>query len=264
MTPISPEQVRIAMLDILQEVHDFCEKNSLTYFMAFGTLLGAVRHKGFIPWDDDIDIWMPRPDYEKFIATYSHPFYKVLSARNDARYPLDFTKVHDERTFVEEDRGDGNWGIFVDIFPLDGMPSEKEFLKMKESVAAVRRLIANQRFTRKFKVSRSTGLKKSLAAIAGRIAHPFVSLSWLIRQEEKIMKRHEYGSCPFISDLTDIHPMLFEKKMAEERILLDFEGRQFYAPKEYDKWLTILFGDYMTPPPEDKRVSNHGIKAFIK
>ena len=78
MTPISPEQVRIAMLDILQEVHDFCERHSLTYFMAFGTLLGAVRHKGFIPWDDDIDIWMPRPDYERFIASYAHPFYKVL------------------------------------------------------------------------------------------------------------------------------------------------------------------------------------------
>lgn len=264
MTPISKEQLRSTMLDILSEIHSFCEKNSLRYFMAFGTLLGAVRHKGFIPWDDDVDIWMPRPDYERFLAAFAHPYYKVLTARNDASYPLDFAKVHDERTLVEETGGDGNWGIFVDVFPLDGMPSEDEFRRLKKKVAAVRRIIANQRFTRKFKISRETGLKKSLAAIVGKIAHPFVSLSRLIRKEEDIMRRHDYDSCPFISDLTDIHPLLFEKGIAEERILLDFEGRRFYAPKEYDKWLTILFGDYMTPPPEEKRVSNHGIKAFIK
>ena len=264
MTPVSPEQLRSTMLNILSEIHSFCEKYSLRYFMAFGTLLGAVRHKGFIPWDDDVDIWMPRPDYERFLDTFNHPFYKMLTARKDSRYPLDFAKVHDERTLVEEIGGDGNWGIFVDVFPLDGMPSEEEFQRLKKRVAAVRRVIANQRFTRKFSISRETGLKKSLAAIAGRIAHPFIKLSWLIRKEESIMSCHDYDTCPFISDLTDIHPLLFEREIATERILLDFEGRQFYAPKEYDKWLTILFGDYMTPPPEEKRVSNHGIKAYFK
>ncbi|MBR6053791.1 MAG: LicD family protein [Bacteroidales bacterium] len=264
MTPIPPEQLRTWMLDILQEVHDFCEKNSLRYYLAFGTLLGAVRHKGFIPWDDDIDIWMPRPDYEKLCSNFSHPYLKVINARTRENYPLDFTKVHDERTLVTEEGGDGDWGVFIDIFPLDGIPSEAEFTKMKKKVAAFRHLAANQRFTRKFKIARSTGLKKSLAAIAGKIIHPFISLSSILKKEDKYMRRYDFDGCPFCSDLTEIKPSLLEKSMVRERILLDFEGRKFYGPKEYDKWLTLVFGDYMTPPPEDKRVAIHMLRGFVK
>ena len=252
------------MLDILSVVHDFCESLSLKYYLAFGTLLGAVRHQGFIPWDDDLDIWMPRPDYEKLCAEFSHPYLKILNARTQDDYPLDFTKIHDERTVVQEDGGDGNWGIFIDIFPLDGIPSIKEFERMKKTVKGYRHLEANQRFTRKFKISRSLGLKKAVAAIAGKLIHPFISLNRILKSEDAFISRYNFESCAYVSDLTDLKPLLLEKDITEERILLNFEGRKFFAPKEYDKWLTLLFGDYMTLPPEEKRVSIHGIKAFRK
>ena len=264
MTQLSVNEMRTGMLDVLSEVHSFCEKNSLRYYLAFGTLLGAVRHKGFIPWDDDIDIWMPRPDYEKLCRNFSHPFFKVINARNRENYPLDFAKVHDERTIVFEDGGDGDWGLFIDIFPLDGIPSKAEFEKMKKKVATFRHLAANQRFTRKLNISRSTGLKKSLAAIAGRIIHPFISLTTILKKEDDYMRRNDFDTCKFFSDLTEIKPSLLDKSLISERVLLDFEGRRFYAPKEYDRWLTVVFGDYMTPPPEENRAATHKITAFVK
>ena len=98
---ISPAEFRVHMMDILADMQRFCDEKGLRYYLSYGSLLGAVRHKGFIPWDDDIDIWMPRPDFERLQAEYDHPYYKVLSAWTDKDYPLDFPKVHDIRTVVE-------------------------------------------------------------------------------------------------------------------------------------------------------------------
>ena len=134
-TEISPAEFRIHMMDILQDMQRFCEEKGLRYYLSYGSLLGAVRHKGFIPWDDDIDIWMPRPDYERFCKEYDHPHYKVLSAWTDKDYPLDFAKVHDIRTKVVEEGGDGDWGVFVDIFILDGIHSPEEGVRMMKRVA---------------------------------------------------------------------------------------------------------------------------------
>ena len=135
MKEISPAEFRVHMMDILQDMQRFCDEKGLRYYLSYGSLLGAVRHKGFIPWDDDIDIWMPRPDYERFAKEYDHPYYKVLSAWTDKNYPLDFPKVHDIRTKVVEEGGDGEWGVFVDIFILDGIHSPEEGVKMMKKVA---------------------------------------------------------------------------------------------------------------------------------
>ena len=259
---ISPADLRVHMLDILQSIHDFCDEKGLRYYLAFGTLIGAVRHHGFIPWDDDIDIWMPRPDLEVLKAEFNHPHYKVLSAETDRSYPLDFVKAHDERTLVEEDGGDGSWGIFVDIFPLDGVPGEREWKKLCKKVGFIRHLVANQRFTYAYSLSARHGLKKNLSILAGRLMHPFLSLNRLLLAEDRIMKTYNYDSYDWFCDFTDLQPHLLNKNEFSDRVLLNFENRRFYAPKAYDKWLTILFGDYMTPPPPEKQISLHGIQAF--
>lgn len=262
MTPLSPTDFRTIMLDILQDIHRFCEEKGLHYFMAFGTLLGAVRHNGFIPWDDDIDIWMPRPDYDRFLKEYESPNYAAIWAGNKSDYPLDFAKVHDTRTIVIEEGGDGDWGIFVDVFPLDGAPDEKHWEQTLKRVSIVRHLVANQRFTRKLAFSKQAGWKKNLSILAGRIAHPFLSIKKLLILENRMMKKYAFMYCDHVCDYTDLTAQFFDKKIFSEAIPMDFEGRAFLAPVDYDKCLTMLFGDYMTPPPLEKRVSYHGTKAF--
>lgn len=263
---ISPVDFRIHMMDILQDMQRFCEEKGLRYYLSYGSLLGAVRHKGFIPWDDDIDIWMPRPDYERFCKEYDHPHYKVLSAWTDKNYPLDFAKVHDIRTKVEEEGGDGDWGIFVDIFILDGIHSPEEGVKMMKKVAFYRSMAANQRFTRKFKIGRSTGFKKSCMALLGKVIHPFVSLQRILQAEDKYISRNDYESCPYVSSLVDYKYQVFLPKEAlDPHTALPFEDRSFWCPADSAKALTETFGpNYMTPPPLEKRTSVHQIKAYWK
>ena len=266
MKEITPAEFRIHMMDILEDMQRFCDEKGLRYYLAYGSLLGAVRHKGYIPWDDDIDIWMPRPDYKRFCEEYDHPYYKVLSAWTDKDYPLDFAKVHDTRTIVEEEGGDGNWGVFVDIFILDGIHSPEEGVKMMKKVSFYRSMAANQRFTRKFKIGRSAGFKKSVMALLGKMVHPFVSLQQILRAEDKYISSNDYDACPYASSLVDYKYQVFVPKEAlDPFVLMPFEDRQFRCPADSDKALTETFGPtYMTPPPPEKRYSVHASKAYWK
>ena len=264
MKEISHSEFLTHMMDILQDVQRFCDGKGLRYYLSYGSLLGAVRHKGYIPWDDDIDIWMPRPDYERLCKEYDHPYYKVLSTWTDAAYPLDFPKIHDVRTKVVEEGGDGDWGVFIDIFILDGIHSPEEGVKMMKKVAFYRSMAANQRFTRKFKIGRKTGFKKSIMALVGKMVHPFVSLARILRAEDKYIASNDYESCPYVSSLVDYKYQVFLPKVAlEPFVLLPFEDREFRCPADSDTALTETFGPkYMTPPPPEKRVSYHGSKVY--
>jgi len=260
------EQVdfRKQMLDILEDIHKFCLENNLRYWIAYGTLLGAVRHKGFIPWDDDMDICLPRPDYERFLKEYSHPNYKVISPYTDKDYPLDYAKVHDIRTIVKEQGGDGNWGIFIDVYPVDGVKSKEEFEKTKKKVRTYRHFVANQRFTRNYRLSEIKDSKKKVAAIAGKLMHPFVSMNYFLKRQDKVMRTSDFNSSELVCNFCGLEPLLFPKEWVSEFEEIPFEDRMFCAPKAYDNMLTLRYGDYMTPPSPERQKSLHDIKAYWK
>ena len=266
MKEISNAELKVMMMDILEDVQRFCDEKGLRYYLSYGSLLGAVRHKGYIPWDDDIDIWMPRPDYERLLKEYDHPYYKVLSAATDKNYPLDFPKVHDIRTYVHEEGGDGDWGVFIDIFILDGIHSPEEGVRMMKKVANYRAVVSNQRFTRKFKLTRSMGAKKFVMSILGKLAHPFISLNKVLLSEDKYIASNNYDECAYASSLVDYKYQVFVPKEAlEPFVMMPFEDRMFRCPADSHASLVETFGpDYMTPPPPEKRYSVHSSKAYWK
>ncbi len=203
------------MTQILVDIDKWCADNSILYSLAFGTLIGAVRHHGFIPWDDDIDIWMPRPDYERFIKEYSHEYFKVISYHETLGYSLEYAKVHDSRTYVTEAGVDVGWGLSVDVFPVDGIPDRNSGRKLASKVASTRRLLANQRFTYKLHVSKSAGLKKKLSIVVGRLIHPFLPLKYVVARVDKTMKKYEYDKCDYIGDFCDLKPVIVEKSVLQ-------------------------------------------------
>ena len=119
---LNKEEIKNIQLDILNSIHQFCSERGIRYSLAFGTLLGAVRHQGYIPWDDDLDIMMPRPDYDRFVAEYqgTHQHYVVQTYKNNESYFLSLAKVYDNRT--EQIIFPTKTGVFVDIFPIEGLP----------------------------------------------------------------------------------------------------------------------------------------------
>lgn len=254
---ISKDELKVLQIEILQSVHDFCIANELNYTLGFGTLLGAIRHQGYIPWDDDIDIMMPRKDYEQLVRNYRHQHYKVYDYRFDKDYVHPFAKIADTRTLLEENANMKNIGINIDVFPLDYLYDTKE-----ESVNFLKSLTPLKRKFR-MKILKpshknvwwkrvainlskmlviNTSLKEISAAINDRIAALSPNTAYLGTPA---------GSDPYA------YKSLYESSLFESYQLVPFEDRSFYAASGYDLILRNYYGDYMKLPPEDKRTSPH-------
>lgn len=256
---ISTDEVKRIQLDILKSITDFCEKYGISYFLAYGTLIGAVRHKGYIPWDDDIDLIMPRPDYERFCKEYKDDekdYYEVLNSYTDVSCYINFTKVHDTRTrFQESYSQENNYGIFVDIFPLDGYIDKKQMVKCHRLFRLIH-----------YKSLRWSGgnsfIKNMVLTIFRIILWPFDIRSLLNKLESESKRKPFEGSeyVYFFSEKTD--PI--KKELFDEYTYTLFEKQQYRIPKRYDELLTLQYGDYMKLPPVEQRVNKHQAKAWWK
>ena len=258
-------RVQLLELDILRDFIRVCEGNRLRYYAVGGTLLGAVRHKGFIPWDDDMDLAMPRKDYDKFLEVYR----TCLSERYDVEhfsiqedvyfYPM---KLRDTKTRVSEKRlsEDDISFLSIDVFPIDGYPDRRfdqfrykigyYFRKMRIGFCNVNRLR---------KIDRPMH-EKALIAFA-KLFRLNEKLSLRKEQEgfDKVFKSTKGKKCKLVGDISgrygfrEFVPVSYFGKPVQ----LPFEDIMINAPKEYDKYLSRIYGDYMQLPPEDKRVSDH-------
>lgn len=252
MEIINIEECRKISLDILKSVADFCENNNITYFLACGTLLGAVRHKGYIPWDDDIDIMMPRPDYKKFLNEYKDDHYKILYPSAGRLY---YAKVYDDRTVKYEQDVDYRkykpTGVDIDIFPLDGFINNENKLKRiykKECFLEMLLRLSNQPIFNR---------KNPIKAI-NRIIPRIIGSKNIVKMIEKNAQTYDYDKNDYVvrmrwspNGFTGILP-----KEIYEKEYMKFEGKDYCVPKGYDKWLTNFYGDYMILPPEDKRITH--------
>lgn len=259
---MSIDEIKKIQLGILADVAGFCEENGLRYYLTYGTLLGAVRHKGYIPWDDDIDIMMPRPDWMKFQEMYNRrdSVYKCFSFYTDPVFPHDFIKAEHTETFQVDRYSLGyNQGVNIDIFPIDGVP--KHFQSLYISVIIALRIVWSRKLFHC--ISESNFIKKSISLM-------IVNLPWGICRvcralAHRMMRLSSYDDSETVGLLTVIgweRKELFDKAMLDGTVSLEFEGRYYSAPYRYDDILKRLYGDYMTPPPESERRPKHLIEAF--
>lgn len=260
------KQIQDMELEILIEFDNFCEKHELIYSLMGGTMLGAIRHNGFIPWDDDIDVSMPRPDYEKFIELTKNGLRKdleVFSINTHENYIHYFAKIVDTRTILYEKnvRDKYKIGLNIDVFPVDGYPEDEKVAK--EHYKKIARL-------KKFgiwsaRIERKDGPVKSMLKSVRNYPFSLVGPSYFARRRDEEYKKFDFVES---NDVTYSTGYADRTKMTKEQFLnlidVEFCGYKFKCQKDYDYILRCIYGDYMTLPPLEKRVSHHNIKVFWK
>ncbi|MDO4813707.1 MAG: LicD family protein [Gemella sp.] len=265
MQKLHPDEIKKIELEILRHIDKFCKENGIEYFLNYGTLLGAIRHGGFIPWDDDLDISMTRENYEKFIKLYKEKNsskYEILSYETDKNYFNTFIKIHDTDTHLVYTNltKSYNSGIFVDIFPIDRFES-KSIISISYFLDSLAYLTYNKKETIQYGDSK---LKDLARRIMWHLVQP-ISPSIFPKLINKLI--------PFYKTDKPTYSIFIINKFKEENILplnigeelteVSFEGEMFPAPKNYHEVLTARYGDYMTPPPEGQRIT-HEFEAYRK
>lgn len=266
MKLIELEERKQIQMQILDAVDKFCLSHDIRYSLACGSLIGAVRHGGFIPWDDDIDIHMLREDYVKFEKEFPEILdrkYKLMSLHRNANWPNLFAKVYDDRTIVKEKIIKCEpLGINIDIFPVDEVPDEEhtwqEFNKKRWND-----LEKTRHYFRAITMHRPIWENIAIALLRFRYIG-FNPHAFGIEREKYAMQYNGKGfQRVYITSYGQIGKP-FPKKLFNELIDIPFEDRHYKAFKDYDTYLSAIFGDYMTPPPPEKRISFHTYDTYWK
>lgn len=268
MKIITDEELKSLQLEILKEVSNFCDKQGYKYFLAYGTLLGAIRHKGYIPWDDDIDIMMPRDDYNAFLKSFNgySGNLVVYAPEIDANYYAPYANVCDIRTILVEPHlnyRNIEVGVKIDIFPLDYVPSNKDnYARIcKESTRLNQiRSVKVSKLSYYHGITRLKLLVKKILFL--RYCFPKVQkdIIDLCNRSNSMSDRKIIDVISFIT----IPNRRFPGEILCESENVPFEQFSFKVPKDYDTCLKCLFGDYMRLPPENKRIAHHGFLAYWK
>ena len=267
------EEIKQCALDILLYLDSFCKSNGITYWLCGGTLIGAMRHKGFIPWDDDIDIMMPRKEYDRLCSEFpSDGRYQLLTSDNTDYFPYAYGKIVDTNTVKLEPlrKKYQKIGVDIDVFPIDNYPDD-----IDESEKMCNEIKVEQQ-----KVYFITARYGKGSNVFKTIARLFTTFYWhltdflginsvekCIQRIQRVAQQHnttETGNCG-ISIIAHYGAKEMNKKnVYSSSVEVEFEGHMFPAPVGYHDYLTGLYGDYMQMPPIEKRETHHGFRAFIK
>ncbi len=260
MNYLSLREIQIEEIKMARAVHEFCEENHIVYYLAYGSLLGAVRHKGFIPWDDDMDLCMPRQDYDKFCRSFKHDDFIIKYCENETLH-APFAKVCNPRIKVDCGRlGDSdNSQLWVDIFPLDGVPdNESEKRKYFRKNAWMLETLMYRRSP----YAKNPNIFKNFLK---RIVYIFYKMQpakydiKLSKKMEKLARSQPLDSSDFFA--VSWEPREYPIELNNNRILYPFENESFYSWADADQILRITYGDYMKLPPQEER-GGHYMKAF--
>ena len=239
----------------LEAIDAVCREHGLRYYLWAGTMLGAVRHKGFIPWDDDMDICMPRPDYEQLISHWREWLpqpYEVIAPETDPTYPYPFAKIEDASTTVLE-RPDFKFleGVYIDVFPIDGAPTDEQKRKSHFKHYKFWRHLLFLRGRDPFKHG------KGPRSWFPWLLHKVYSLEDLQNKVKSYMTKYPYDASDYVCDYDDGLRGVIEKRILGTPQVYPFEDKQFLGVEHYDEYLSNKYGDYMQLPPKEKQIQHH-------
>ena len=239
----------------LEAIDAVCREHGLRYYLWAGTMLGAVRHKGFIPWDDDMDICMPRPDYEQLISHWREWLpqpYEVIAPETDPTYPYPFAKIEDASTTVLE-RPDFKFleGVYIDVFPIDGAPADEQKRKSHFKRYKFWRHLLFLRGRDPFKHG------KGPRSWFPWLLHKVYSLEDLQNKVKSYMTKYPYDASDYVCDYDDGLRGVIEKRILGTPQVYPFEDKQFLGVEHYDEYLSNKYGDYMQLPPKEKQIQHH-------
>lgn len=266
------KEIQSLGLKILSDVDMFCQEHGITYFLAYGTLLGAIRHGGFIPWDDDIDIWIKREDYNRLVDAFpewgaSHGLY-LNSPKTVHKYNRPHSQICLSDTVLLQNQRDDQFeeGYYIDVFPIDGLPANAflRWLRIKH-LQFLKNICTLSAYT--VKADEKKTFKKKILLLASRL--------FKNKDTQKTMLRYEkvagLNDCSSSAYLQIIAPgknrgrnMVLPATDFQDLEIRRFEGMLAAIPCGYDDVLSKLYGDYMTPPPEDQRKPHHDFRLYYK
>lgn len=268
MEKIGLDELKKIQLEILDELHHYCLAENLTYFLSSGTLIGAVRHKGYIPWDDDIDLYMPRESYERFLFNYKDPTgrYKVNEVRSNEGFTQSFIKMEDTHTLLVNPKAVEKkpLGINIDVFPIDFVSDNNVVLYTKF-------------YLKKWLYNLSTAKSTPLSALSlypSASWRMFVRMSRLLpfsaSQINKFIIRMVKRTRPAqrVCNIAGNGPLkvrgCFAASSIASSVDIEFEGKQYKTMVGYRDYLSHTYGDYMKLPPVEQRIPSHQGDAYIK
>lgn len=265
------KEIQKVNLELMSDIHEFCVQNCIDYSLAYGSLIGAVRHNGFIPWDDDIDIMMTRPNFERFSKEYVSKRGFILSSVYDKNTYINYTRVYDNRTIVVSPakQSSNKVGIWVDVFPIDAIPDDQEaaddqFRRLRQYTLLVMKWRYLMSSVTKADIrSKLYGIKELVKLI---YANKSTFAQWH-KYIISICKENNFGLTKYCSSLVCVEANIknrqevFFTKDFQDYELCDFEEYQFFILKSSDSILKTIFGEYMIMPPKEKQVS-HVLKKW--
>lgn len=259
------KEVKCAQIDLLNELKRICEKNNITYFLIGGTLIGAIRHNGFIPWDDDIDIGMLRDQYDKFIEACKTDLdieYELYDWYRDEASPLPFLKLKIKGTHYPEQlskKAEMNNAIYIDIFPYDNAPDSKMLQRIQaQKIYFIRKILL---LRCGFAIDDTSYLKRGLYGILRFFSCYKSVMSWKMKCDS-ILKQYNICETAYVGNMCGSYSYFKELK---QRDLLKntephkFENFEFPVPVKYDQYLKEVYGDYMKLPPASEQIGRHGV-----
>ena len=276
MKELSLREIQLSSLNILKVVADICEKQSINYSLAYGSLLGAVRHKGFIPWDDDIDIMMSRPEYERFIEYFlahqkeMYPL-KLLNMDTEPKCPHVISRVTDTNYYLKvKNEKEYGLGTFIDIYVIDGLGNKKEdaatVIKNTMDYPSLIFLSTRKRFSFGMTKGKLKKFKKIFVYLYAKI----MGKMYFVHKLNEKLRRLDYTNSSYVGIAAwgerpkDPQTKVMKKEWIEDTFLTDFEQQKFRISKYYDEILKLNYGNYMQLPPEKDRVPHHLYKAYKK
>ena len=266
MKELSLNELKVIELETLKMFHAFCIEHNIRYYLAYGTLLGAIRYKKFIPWDDDVDLLIPREDYDRLLKLFQdNEKYRLLAYERNPDYHFPFAKLCDMTTRkveTEYPRSKVELGVEIDLFPLDYFDNDIEVAKQEAN--RIKKYMNRLNYTK----IRKPRTKNPIKFVVWSVILAYHRLIGGGHYVEKILneccKEKQKGSAYVGAKAWCIYGErgVIPAEVFSEVIEVEFEGEKFFAPKDYDTYLTCLYGDYLPEPPVEKRKSHHFFVAY--